>query len=147
MPRLSELLGDSASAVIDFPGASIHVTYRPSVYTREFESQLSQIDQSTPDDEARDRCDDLLSRLIVDWDLTDEDDEPILPKRGEIAAKVPVMFLVLCINRLVTALAGEATSGRKNPGMTTGTTTTTNTNTAQPTPMNRAERRAAARKP
>lgn len=136
MPRLSELLGDRSEVVVSFPGADVHITYRPSVYTRQFEAELAQLDPSTPDEEARDKCDAMLSALIADWDLTDEDDEPIAPKRGEISAKVPVMFLVLFVNKLVQAIAGEAVAGRR-------TMTTT-----QPTPLptNRVERRAAAHK-
>lgn len=139
MPRLSELLGDESEIVVSFPAADVHITYRPSVYTRTFEAQLNSLDTIETDEEARDKCDDLLSQLIVSWDLTDEEDEPIRPKRGEIAEKVPAMFLLLFVRRLVDTIAGEVASGRK---MTAATKTSQQTAQPTPMPLNRAERRS-----
>lgn len=133
MPKLSELLADSARLTIEFPGADVHVTYRPGVYTRELEASLTGLEE-LPNEEARDRCDELLSALIADWDLTDEDEQPIPLKRGMIADKVPTVFLYVFVRKLIQAIAGEVVAGRRE--MTEPT----------PLPLNRAERRAQVRR-
>lgn len=133
MPRLSELLANSASLTIEFPGADVRVTYRPGIYTRELEASLNGLEE-LPNDEACDRCDEILSALIADWDLTDEDEQPIPLKRGMIADKVPTVFLYVFVRKLIEAIAGEVVAGRRQ------------TTEPTPLPLNRVERRAQARR-
>lgn len=70
--RLSQAVSEAKDVKVTFAGgATLAVTYRPLSYT------VREMDAARADAENTDRIIDTMKRLIVRWDLTDDDDRPI----------------------------------------------------------------------
>lgn len=79
MPTLSQLLTDRAEADIAIGAGTLHVVYRPGAISPALAhrmADISQVTQSTTEQQVLDRLDalvDVLLTLLVSWDLEAED--------------------------------------------------------------------------
>ena len=84
--RISEAQSKSREPTIDFDhGAVLYVTYRPISYTLEELDALTAITEAVGGDaQARrsraNRVAEMISRLVISWDLTDENEVVIDPQ-------------------------------------------------------------------
>ncbi len=150
--ELSALLGDKAETTVSFPGGDVQVTYRPSVYTREFEATVDRIaelaarvdrgEDISADDLAlvggRDFYERKLCEFVASWSLT-VGGKPLPVTPEALNEHMTTAVLVVFFFRLVQAVQGEAGAGRKP------TQTLAQTVPNPPIPLNRAARRAQAR--
>jgi len=93
--RISDALSPARELTVPFQSAELHVTYRPISYTME---QLDEIQAKTEEtggsaEERRARLDrvlDIMTRLVVSWDLTDDEDVVINPENRDAMRKIPM---------------------------------------------------------
>lgn len=87
MPKLSAL-GRNRTVAVSYNGSTVQVIYNPAVINPEYQREsLKKRDELEWDEFLADD----LSRLIVSWDLTDEDDK-MFPVTKESLLTLPTMF-------------------------------------------------------
>ena len=114
--RISQALSRARDIKVEFEEATLHVTYRPVSYTLEemdrLQADTTETGGTKEQRSARiDRVAGTISRLVVSWDLTDEEDRPINPSDIETLRNVPFNI----ISEVIQAVrrdqqAGEAQS-------------------------------------
>lgn len=107
--RLSQAVSPAEPITVKFVGAELHIMYRPMTYTP---AQIDQMQAEAAEKGAGSKGTDSLINsminMIESWDLTDEDDAPILLERGPMR-QVPTnvyMAIMSAINK--EQQAGEA---------------------------------------
>lgn len=90
MPTLAQLSNDIANLKFKYQGLEFNVKYCPSKYTSEIEDQWQNAVKAERRDEAIIA---MCDAILVDWDLTEEDQETKIPPHLPHLKKVPVRFL------------------------------------------------------
>jgi hypothetical protein len=129
MPKLSRMLGETAELSIDVPGDEpLVVTYRRAALSPRMQARLADLSRRTPEDpptgaEILALCD-LYASLIVAWNLTDDDGEPIATDAESLAdVDAATLNLVLTeIGRAVNPdpLSGNGSSNGSSPTASSG---------------------------
>lgn len=87
MPELSEIIQDSVETDIDLRGVTVHVTYKPSIFTPQLEAKMAEAEVGKQGAALAE----MLSEFVVDWDLT-SDGQP-LPCTVETMMSLPIPLL------------------------------------------------------
>lgn len=92
--RVSQALSKSRQIAVEFEEDSLSVTYRPISYTLEEVDRIQADTTATGGTESErqarmNRVAEMISRLVVDWDLVDEDDVKISTKDLAALRKIP----------------------------------------------------------
>jgi hypothetical protein len=104
MPKISALLAERRTIEIDIAGEPLAVTLSPRGYTPRVEAKLKAAEGSPW---LSDGVVDLLSSILVDWDMTDDDGKPFPPTRENLEALPTVLLLAV--------MAGIKAGSRPNP--------------------------------
>lgn len=105
---LAELKSNTRTVVIPYFDDAVRVTYLPSELTPTVESQIR---VSAVEDDNSVMLD-VLSRLIVEWDVMDGD-EP-LPHTPEVLTHLPTPFLSAIFQGIREDMAPKPKSGRSS---------------------------------
>lgn len=97
--KMAALAGRTASTEVHFQGETCAVEFRPNWMTPERQATLTAAEQAG---QVSDSFLDLVTGMIVSWDVLDENGGP-LPVTKELAATLPYSFL-----SAVLVAAGEA---------------------------------------
>lgn len=100
------LANQQAEVDLPFAGESLHVVWRPYVYTPELEEQLARVEQERSPGRAYAEA---LSRLIISWDYLDEKGKPVKTDMDTLA-KEPSRFLSQVMQGLAASLRPPAPS-------------------------------------
>lgn len=107
MPLKRVALANKQSTTnIPFGEDSLHIVWRPYIYTPEMEKQLTQIEA---DSSAGRAFAEALSRMIVSWDYLDEKDKPV-KLDVETLSREPTRFLSEVLQGLAASLRPPAPS-------------------------------------
>ncbi|MBX6770884.1 MAG: hypothetical protein IRY83_04110 [Chloroflexi bacterium] len=88
--RLSHLAQDRRTCTLRVGDETVTITYRPGGVTPELEDQLREY---TADQRGGAAMVALLAHCLVEWDVLDEDGEPLAPT-AENLRRLPTVFLV-----------------------------------------------------
>lgn len=92
--RISEALAPTREIEVRFDSAVLNVTYRPAAYTIEELERLEENDGDKTPEQRRARLERLLDsvgRMVVSWDLTNDDETMIDPRdRDTLRRSVPL---------------------------------------------------------
>jgi hypothetical protein len=101
--KLIDLAKDVRTCTVAFEDEEAEVTYRPSAYTPEIEDQLqTAIEKNRPSGGVAD----LLSGVILNWEVLEEDGSEYEPTRENLA-KLPSAFLFTVINAITEDMQAE----------------------------------------
>jgi hypothetical protein len=103
MPRLADLLAESQTVEV----AGVHVTFNPQALSVSKVEELSELDESTVN---VGHVRSVLGEIITEWDLLDNDGNP-LPPTADSLAEVPFGFLDLLATALITDLRPSRAEG------------------------------------
>ncbi len=97
--KLAYFLTKECPLAVDFNGEKLNLTYRPGAYTPTFEAQCLVAAR----DEDKDRLSQMLTELIVSWDLTNEVDGVEVPVPTDVQSLrgLPYEILSECITAIV----------------------------------------------
>lgn len=111
---LDKLTAEVAEADLEVHGDTLHVSYRPGVYTPRFAAEASAEAKGT---EATDKLVRMVCDLLVAWDMraTADDAEP-LPVTPEVIAIIPAAFLGEVLYELGRAMSPNRTTGASSGG-------------------------------
>jgi hypothetical protein len=106
VPKLTDLVADRATVSVPFEGAALRVTYRPGAITPKVQASVfkAQRDQDLEAGLCR-----PLSGLLVRWDLTDDDGEP-MATTPEALAELPAQLLLRVLEAITDDIAPNRTS-------------------------------------
>lgn len=108
MPKLDALTRDTDSVAIPFGSDTLTVQYRPGALTTELVEALQGAETATAPAAA---VLEPLARLLVSWDLLDDDERPI-PTTVQGLRGVPLSILARVAEAVASALAQPVTAAR-----------------------------------
>ena len=94
--KIADLLRDERIITVEVAGGSLTVTYRPSVYTPEWESTARKI---VEDKQVGKLFAEFLSRAVMSWDLL-KDDGSEYEITYEAIARIPTAVLSVIVSEI-----------------------------------------------
>jgi hypothetical protein len=94
--RIADLLRDERIITIEVAGGSLTVTYKPSVYTPEWEARARQI---VEDKQVGKLFAEFLSRAVMSWDLLNDDGSEY-EVTYEAIERIPTAVLSLVVSAI-----------------------------------------------
>lgn len=110
MPKLDAIAGSESTLTVPFGPDRLSVSYRPAAVTAALIEQLASVDQDAPIGDAVLRP---LSQLLVSWDLTTNDGEPI-PTTVDGLRRVPLTILTRVAEAVAGAISTPITRARRD---------------------------------
>lgn len=107
MPKLTDLVADRATVAVPFDGASLKVTYRPGAITPKVQAAVFKAQREQ--DVNAGLCQ-PLSKLLVRWDLTDDEGETV-PTTAESLADLPAQLLMRVLEAITDDMAPNPPRG------------------------------------
>jgi hypothetical protein len=110
MPRLSAIAPD-VTFPLDYHGITIEVTCRPVRFSTDLLHEMRKAQEDDSQVIAQ------VAELVVDWDVTDDDDE-VIPPDAEHLAALPIQLVTEVFEGIITEVmeggkASGSTSSRK----------------------------------
>lgn len=107
---LAKLQGNLANCSFDYEGETVHIKYRPNVYTPAFLLNLIRLQDTTMSAETLTAMVDLVKQVVAEWDVLDEDGA-VWPLTEVNLQSLPLEFLAAML-RTVT---DDVNLGKQTP--------------------------------
>jgi hypothetical protein len=107
--KLSELAAPVQRLTVDYYGSPVRIGYRPGVMTPLEEEKLAEARKAG---ETTDALVELMARLMVEWDVTDDDGAP-LPITPETLMPFPSALLLRIMSAVQEDMLPNAGRGRR----------------------------------
>lgn len=107
---LAKLQGNLANCSFEYDGETVHLKYRPNVYTPAFLLNLMRLQDTTMSTETLSAIVDLVKQVVADWDVLDEAGA-VWPLTEANLQSLPLEFLAAMLR----AVTDDVNVGKQTP--------------------------------
>lgn len=113
MLTLSQLKNDTADCELEYNGEQVQITYHPGKFTPAFVAEMTAWQKDANENDAQFLVK-ILADLMVDWDVRESPDTPVMPITVENLSQFPFSFLTAVFQALLSDAAMGKPSGMRS---------------------------------